>query len=161
MRVEAEAEDQDGDPVVLQYDWKVNDVITDEKGDSISGLERGDRVQVVITPSDGKQSGPPQALVIQIQNQSPKITPTQPEFNDPNWKLQISANDPDGDQLTYSLKDGPVGMTVDGSGLVSWNVSNVDDGTYSATVEVSDGQGGTTQVPFNVVVGHQKPPEEQ
>lgn len=161
LQVEVESEDQDGDPVTLQYSWTVNGQDTEDHADSITDLKRGDKVEALITPSDGKQTGQAKGLFAIIQNQSPKIVPSQPEFNDPQWKLKVDASDPDNDPLTYTLTNAPAGMTVDNGGNISWNVSGVEDGNYSATIEVTDGQGGTNQYTFNVVVGHEKPPEAQ
>jgi Putative Ig domain len=152
----AETSDPDGDKVTLQYAWMVNDKKIDEKGDSLSGLNKGDHVQAVITPNDGKEDGPAKGLFVIIANQPPKITPTQPQYEDPNWSLQVKATDPDGDPLEYTLVKGPPGMRIDPlKGLVTWNTDGVADGKYSATVEVKDGHGGTSQYTYEVTLAPQ------
>jgi hypothetical protein len=152
----AETSDADGDKVNLQYVWMVNDKKVDEKGDTLSGLNKGDRVQALITPDDGKQTGTAKGIFVIVANQPPKITPSQPEYQDPNWSLQVKATDPDGDPLEYSFVKGPPGMKIDPvKGLVTWNTDGVADGKYSATVSVSDGHGGTSQYTYEVTLAQQ------
>ena len=156
VHVVAETSDPDGDKVTLQYAWMVNDKKVDEKGDSLSGLNKGDHVQALITPNDGKENGPGKGLFVIVANQPPKITPTQPQYEDPNWSLQVNATDPDGDPLEYTLVKGPPGMKIDPvKGLVTWNTDGVADGKYSATVSVTDGHGGSSQYTYEVTLAPQ------
>lgn len=56
------------------------------------------------------------------------------------YRYQVEATDPDeGDVLTYSLPSAPTGMTIDSStGLISWNPSESDIGSYFVRVTVKD-----------------------
>ncbi len=57
------------------------------------------------------------------------------------YSYAVSASDPDGDVLNYSLITAPSGMTVDSaSGLISWTPSSAQTGTHAVTVRVDDGQ---------------------
>ena len=63
------------------------------------------------------------------------------------------ATDSDGDPLTYDLPLGPSGMGVDGaSGTVVWNPTADEVGTQNALLRVSDGRGGVTLQPMQIVV---------
>jgi hypothetical protein len=159
-QIVVDASDPDGDPVTLRYAWTVNGEKVPADGDTLTDIKRGDNVQVLITPNDGRQDGEPKGLFTIIKNHPPKIEPNKPQFDDPHWTLQIKATDADGDPLQYSLVSGPPGMTVSGSGFVSWSTTGVAAGTYAATVAVGDGQGGSTQWSFNIVLGPTPSAEE-
>lgn len=157
MQMNVTAEDKDEDPVSLLYLWTVNgvDVSTEQ---SVTGLKKGDHVVASVTPYDGKQKGNASSFVITVSNSPPQIMPAQPKYDDPNWSLQVQAKDIDGDPLQYSLTKAPKGMTVDSkTGLISWNTTNVAGGKYDGTVQVSDGQGGTSDYSFTVTLSAQKP----
>ncbi len=54
------------------------------------------------------------------------------------------ATDPDGDVLSWSLTEAPVGMTIDPeSGVLSWWITSQALGEHPVTVQVEDGQGGS------------------
>lgn len=62
------------------------------------------------------------------------------------------AADPEGDALTFSLLEGPAGITVDPtSGLVAWEFAL--PGAHPITVEVDDGAGGVAAQSYTLGVG--------
>ena len=116
LRVQAQAEDPDGDQVSYAYQWLLN-------GKNISGATREefsprglspeDTVTVRVTPSDGKAEGQP--LVsdsFQVHNTLPvitsvKIVPVGNKILDP-LRAEVEATDADHDPITLSyqwLKD--------------------------------------------------------
>jgi PKD repeat protein/glucose/arabinose dehydrogenase len=70
--------------------------------------------------------------------------------------LTAAGTDPDGDSLTYSWAFGDGGAPGTGESL---RHTYDDPGTYTATVTVSDGHGGTDTASVEVVVGN--PPANQ
>jgi PKD domain/FlgD Ig-like domain/Bacterial Ig domain/Putative Ig domain len=65
----------------------------------------------------------------------------------------LTATDPDGDPLTFSLEPGaPTFMTVSSAGAVHIAPGFGDSGSYTATVSVSDGQGGSDSKTFSITV---------
>src|SRR5437660_900965 len=80
-------------------------------------------------------------------NLAPVITSTPPTAlrGGKPYFYAVQAYDPDGDPLTYSLTAFPTGMTINTPlvGLVQW-LSPSGTGPFNVTVQVSDGQGGTT-----------------
>ena len=65
-----------------------------------------------------------------------------------DYSLQLGAVDPNGDPLAFALVDGPTGMSVSPSGLLSWRPAADDLSEYTVQVEVSDGRGGSSTVEF-------------
>ena len=77
------------------------------------------------------------------QNNAPSIT--QQEFpmvtfvNTP-YSYQVLASDPDGDDLDFSLKDKPDGMSIDNNGDISWTPTDVQLGNHLVSIKVADSQ---------------------
>ncbi len=157
LKVVAEGKDKDGNKVAFRYEWTKNGEPAGE-GDTLSGFKRGDRVSVRITPFDGKGYGSSRTLSTEIDNTTPRIVEhREVKFDGKVWTYQVKATDSDGDPLTYSLKSGPVGMTINSStGLIQWNVPPDFRGKTSAGVSVSDGHGGEALYNFDVTVGSGK-----
>lgn len=156
LRLVAQAQDKDGDPVQLRYAWVVNDQKVSDKPD-FSDFKKGDKIVATVTPFDGKEEGEPRSFVRQLTNSPPQIIPGQPVYDDPTWTYQVKATDADGDTLAFSLKNAPSGMTIDPkTGLIHWNTSGVSGGKHKATVVVSDGKGGTTEYPIEVSLSEEQ-----
>jgi hypothetical protein len=67
-------------------------------------------------------------------------------------QLTANATDPDNDQLLYTWS--VTGGRLSGEGrTVTWDLSGVADGTYTATVEVNDGNQHTANASATVTVG--------
>ncbi|MCE5295733.1 MAG: phosphatase PAP2 family protein [Euryarchaeota archaeon] len=63
---------------------------------------------------------------------------------------QVKAYDPNGDALTYSLSDGPEGVSISNTGMLVWTPDDSDVFTFD--VEVSDGTASTsTTVTMTIV----------
>lgn len=56
------------------------------------------------------------------------------------YNYQVLAGDPDGDELMYTLLVAPQGMTINGTGMVAWEVPNTPHVMPAVTIRVSDGQ---------------------
>ncbi len=65
--------------------------------------------------------------------------------------IHVDASDPDNDPLTYSYT--ATGGTVDGSGPdARWNSASATPGSYTVTVQVNDGKGGTASCATDIKV---------
>jgi RHS repeat-associated protein len=96
-----------------------------------------------------------------LPNQNPSIVNTPRQLIQAERILlhQFIAIDPDHDDLTYRLVNGPGGMQLTNSGLLRWRPSLSDLTTganpHSFTVEVSDGRGGKDSKSFFIDVTDQ------
>ncbi len=90
-----------------------------------------------------------------IENRAPSLSAisNQTISQTGSLSLQVSASDPDGDNLTYSISgDAPATISTNG-GLITWTTScNTNPGTYDQTVTVSDGHGHTATQNFTITV---------
>jgi hypothetical protein len=67
-------------------------------------------------------------------------------------KYQVGANDSDpGDILSYSVNDGPLGMSISSTGLITWVPIKGQIGEHMISVNISDGKDNII-VNFNVTV---------
>jgi len=157
IRVTAVTADADGDEVTLNYQWLVNgeeDLFSTAETLAADRYQKGDTIQVRITPHDGIEEGETYASeALTIPNAPPRITSKPPEkFEALEYVYQVEAEDPDGQKLTYRLAEAPAGMTIGESGQVNWPLNDVAAGTYPIKIAVEDPDGGKTTQEFSVTL---------
>ncbi|WP_353929182.1 putative Ig domain-containing protein [Okeanomitos corallinicola TIOX110] len=111
---------------------------------------------MVVVDEVGNQGRAQELLTREGINGAPEIT-SSPNliFNTENqatYTYQVEATDPDGDELTYTLLNAPLGADVDGDGFLSFSPLTDLQPSYDFTVEVSDSRGGTDVQTFTVEV---------
>ncbi|MCB2206020.1 putative Ig domain-containing protein [bacterium] len=94
-------------------------------------------------------------VVGESSNRSPEIT-SEPEDRavvGEQYSYRIQAQDPDGDQLEYSLIEGPAFLSFDAaSGTISGTPAAT--GRHDVVMRASDGKGGTATQSFKLAVFH-------
>jgi RHS repeat-associated protein len=93
-------------------------------------------------------------LVAAAPNQAPAITSTPPHTVrlGGSYRYAVQAADADGDPLTFHLDTAPAGMSIDATGLVSWQPMSAEFGPNAVAVRVDDGRGGAVTQTFTVNV---------
>ena len=154
LYVDASGIDADGDNVTILYEWSINGEPAGNNKQIDSPLKRGDKVTIKITPFDGESNGVTAILNREIKNMPPVIIDDKKyDFDGKIYSFNIKAADPDGDALTYSLKNAPAGMTIEPSiGSVRWDVPADFKGQTTITASVTDGQGGEAKQDFNIKI---------
>lgn len=152
LYVDAEATDADGDDVTIAYRWMVNGEAAGESKKIDTAIKRGDVIEIRITPTDGETSGTTVVMKREIKNMPPMISGNEKvQFDGAVFSFQVPASDPDGDELSYSLKAAPDGMTIKkDTGLISWNVPKEFTGKAEFTAVVSDGNGGESTKSYSL-----------
>jgi hypothetical protein len=154
LSAQVEHEDIDGDSVTIIKKWYRNENPV-HTGESFvtSLLQRGDTVVVEAIAYDGEAEGKSvRSAPVLIGNHPPSIVSTPPRVKGEQYVYQIGAEDPDGDQLTYNLKAGPDGMTIDPSGSLTWTRGVHAQPLYAVEIEVVDGYGGSAVQRFELNV---------
>lgn len=147
------AKDENNDSISFGYDWTLNGEFAGEEDYLDKELQRGDKITVKVTPFD--REGPGKSITIKsiVGNSLPEISDGSHEYDGKYYRYQIAASDPDGDVLSFELKEGPEGMTVDpSSGLITWEVSPDDAGTYKFKVSVKDNHGAKILAPLTTSI---------
>ncbi|MGJ5817502.1 putative Ig domain-containing protein [Paludibaculum fermentans] len=92
----------------------------------------------------------------------PSFTSTPPATGTVGYPITYDANASDansGDILTFSLLQGPAGLSVRASdGMTLWTPSAAQLGPQTVRLQVSDGQGGSAVQQFTVTIGANRPP---
>ncbi|MBL8346456.1 MAG: putative Ig domain-containing protein, partial [Rubrivivax sp.] len=70
------------------------------------------------------------------------------------YSYDVNASDANGDTLTYSLTQGPAGMTINTTnGLIAWTPTSAQVGSQAVTVRVTDPGGLFVTQSFTITVG--------
>lgn len=154
LYIEASGTDIDGDEVTILYEWTKNNEPAGKGRQLTVPIKRGDNISVKVTPFDGEAYGRPVVLQRDIRNMPPIIIEDKKhDFDGKVFTYQVKATDPDGDPLTFFLKSGPSGMTIDSNtGLIQWNVPQDFHGKAPFTVSVNDGHGGEVSYSLDVTI---------
>lgn len=166
VRVVVKATDRDNDPVDVDYLWYINGKrqITRTR-DNLPFLDfkKGDVLSVEVIASDGEATVQRMSREITVANQPPEFT-TDPRSIKELDGAVISARDPDGDALVYSLTGQPEGMAIDKrTGTLSYKGTETEPGgAYKIAVVANDGDHGRAEWSFqiNVSPGSKAPKPE-
>ncbi len=161
LTVHVEGKDPDGDPLLYTYQWYRNGAeIPGAAGATLPArtLQKGDHITVRVVASDqAATSAPLDSRPVLIINTPPRViaSPRGQSRPDGEFVYQVTAEDPDGDRLTYALSsDAPKGITIQPTnGTIIWRPRATDIGTHRFTVTISDGDGGTVRQEVIVTVG--------
>jgi CshA-type fibril repeat protein len=110
---------------------------------------------ITYTISDGEGGTATATIEVTVtpENDAPLGTALPPQNTEDGAVIAVPVagnfSDVDGDTLTYTAADLPPGLSIDpDSGVITGTVNNsasqINGGTYTATITVSDGNGGTT-----------------
>ena len=130
---------------------EVSSVTADENGAFSLQLtgQAGDSYSIVSQDGAGNQTV---AIIINEIPLSPFISsvPTISGNVDSSYQYQVVASDPNGDPISYTFTEKPLGMNVSNTGLVTW--TPINDGNFNVTIVASDGNGGSDSQSFTVNV---------
>nr|WP_269454730.1 PASTA domain-containing protein [Methylomonas koyamae] len=93
-------------------------------------------------------------------NEAPVITSSAPSLGvaTVSFLYTVTASDPDGDSLNYSLLQAPSGMTIDATtGAIAWTPGAAQIGTANVVVKVADPDNLSAQQAFSVRIVANQP----
>jgi hypothetical protein len=151
QRIEAriEVSDPDGDAVRLSIEWRHNGrVISSGRTTQLKpeGLAKGDRLEVIVKASDGRDESAPVRVSATVSNRTPLISALAlaPDGEvRPGQEVTAvpQAMDPDGDPLDYEFEWLLDGKPVRGADEAAFDTSSLKRGDRLAVrVRVSDGE---------------------
>ncbi|MEE4295942.1 MAG: putative Ig domain-containing protein, partial [Wenzhouxiangella sp.] len=118
---------------------------------------------VVVRASDDRGQFDLEAFALNVveTNAPPVIEPIPDRGAQPgiDVAIQVTASDPDDNNLAFRLLDRPAGMQINTeTGLISWVPVTQQLGAHPVTVEVNDPAGFIDQTSFQIVVDFNRPP---
>jgi len=146
----------DPDTDTITYAWTATAGAISGTGSTITWMAPTTEgsYSVTVAVSDGKADAVSDSCNIQVVNTPPVIANLTPSTTDlaPEDSCTVGcvASDADGDTLTYAWT--ATGGTITGTGnSVSWEAPAAE-GTYTISVSVSDGNGGTASDSVDIIV---------
>lgn len=144
------------DEKTFSYCWKVNgQTVQDSPSDVLdSPVKRGDFVEVEVKSGSGDIPGKFVTRYTKVCNAPPVLSLVGQEMgNDGKYEARVEASDPEHDPVTFSLKSGPAGMSVDAAtGKIFWMMSADAQGTYSVQVSAKDSEGAETLLNYQIKI---------
>jgi hypothetical protein len=167
-RLKAPVADADGDRVEMRYRWFRDGVVFEPGSRSEvvpqSEIRKGQTWTVVGVPFDGEAEGPACEASVAIQNSPPQapviaIEPQSPRVTDPVMlKVTTPASDPDGDILTKDIRWSAGGQPLPADGAERLLAGMLrKHQKIRVRVEVSDGELGSGPVEAEVEVANSVP----
>ncbi|MCZ2343882.1 MAG: putative Ig domain-containing protein [Bacteroidales bacterium] len=155
-----EASDPDGDPISFALTTAPDSMVIDRATGALTWTPTAAQVgdnPVVIAVSDGRGGVTTQSFALPVvpTNAPPAITstPVGPAVEERPYVYVVTATDPDGDPITFSLTTAPDGMAIDAaSGVLTWTPDADQIGDNPVTISVSDGRGGVRTQSFTLPV---------
>lgn len=153
---------QDRPDVSLEYRWLINEEENFfETSAHLPGnlLKRGDVIAVEVTPVTyaGERLPSIASRTFEAINAPPVITSEPPEeLSESGFIYQVTAVDPDGDALTFTLANAPDSMTINASnGLIEWKFDTMPEGVFPVIISVEDGHGGQDEQSFELQLAYE------
>jgi hypothetical protein len=144
------ARDDDSDKLHFFLEVGPKNMTIDESTGKISWLpvlsESGTANIVRVNLSDGKDRIF-QIWTIYVSNETPNNlpiihgAPQAKAYVGLQYYYKFNVTDKDGDTVTFLLTQGPTGLTVDSTGVLSWTPALAQVGNNSFSIEISDGKG--------------------
>lgn len=155
VRAIVQAKGPGGDPIKVQYRWKIDGRVVQESEESIlnSSLHRGDFVELEVIPGNSVSTGKPVTVSTFVGDAPPQVRFSGQSLESDNmYQANIEATDPEGGPVRFVLKSGPPGMTVDpATGAVRWAVRPEHTGaSHEVLIAAQDGEGAETLLSYQI-----------
>jgi translation initiation factor IF-1 len=156
LQAQVEGTDADHDEVRYRFRWWKNNRLVSEGEENTfdtAGFLRDDVVAVSVIPRDSGGEGQEVfSPTMTIANSPPKITSVPHSIiQQGHYLYTVTAVDPEGDPVSFSLPTAPPGMTIDRkTGRIDWQIPPESRGSYRIKVVVQDDRGGWAFQEFDV-----------
>lgn len=114
-------------------------------------VKAGDKIEAFVTPFSAE--GTPGNTVtkkVEVLNAAPAAKITDQKLTGNTYSARIEAEDPEGDAVTFALKEGPKGLTVDDRGNVNWKFGENVTGNFIVAISVKDAKGAEAILSYSI-----------
>ena len=149
------AEDPEGANLSTSFQWFINSrkrIGQNARRLPASFFRRGDLIAVELTVNDGENE-------VVVMSDEMEVLNTPPTMQLPRGPIgsldgyRVPASDPDGDTLTFSIENGPPGLSINSRGELRYSGSNsAEGGSFSMTITATDPDGESVSLPLSIQV---------
>ena len=156
------AVDRETEVLDVDFVWVIDgDERYELTGEVLAGtnVEKGTSIAVKATVDDGTNEVTELSDTILAVNSAPTIDLDAAAMKSLDG-FQVTAQDLDGDRLSYAIEGAPEGLTIDGTGVLHYKGSESEPGgAYELVIVVEDGDGGFARWPLKLSVAPGKAAE--
>lgn len=139
---------KNNDEVVASYYDGISEYF--DVGDSFKAKDKV-RAEVIPFSSEGF-AGDPKSKTVEIVNAPPSAKLVDQKISGNTYSGHVEAKDPEGDPITFSIKEGPPGLVVDQSGNLNWKIGQNTSGSFPIAISVKDSHGAEVVLSYTIGV---------
>lgn len=140
----------------LSYRWKINGQVVQESQSAVLDhvVKRKEFVEVEVREGSDNSADKFVSGHVMISNGLPVLkVVSQDVGSDGKYQARLEASDPDRDPISFSLKSGPPGMSVDpGTGAIHWTMAADAQGAFPVEVSAMDSEGAETILSYQITI---------
>lgn len=150
-----------GDALRAEVQWSVNGEEVQfsdiDEFDQYAELDRvvsaGDRIDVSLTPFDPEGfAGKTGAKTILVGNAVPVMKLGEQKIVGDMYKVKLEVIDPEGEEVSLRLKEGPPGMKINPNGLITWKFGRDTSGKFDVKVSAKDRRGAEAVIMYTFTI---------
>lgn len=148
-----------GDALRAEILWRINDneVARSDYDGLIPSLKLdhkinvGDKISATATPFDAiGTAGKTETKSVTVENAPPTAKLSDQKIIGNVYSAKITATDPEGGPITYSVNQGPDGLAIDQHGNVNWRLLDSTSGNFPVIIGVKDEKNAETLLQFSI-----------
>ncbi len=93
---------------------------------------------------------------VNIINAPPVVKLGEQKLVGNTYTAHLSAEDPEGGPVTFTINEAPSGLTVDANGNITWKVGAGVEGSFPVKISVKDEKGAESIISFTIGLRWQK-----
>jgi hypothetical protein len=114
-------------------------------------FKAGDKVKAEVVPLDaGGLSGSSMVKAVEIANAPPSAKLLDQKITGNVYSARIESKDPEGDPISFSIQEGPPGLTVDEKGILNWRIGETTSGNFPIAVSIKDSHGAEVLLSYSI-----------
>jgi hypothetical protein len=147
--------------VPLHYLWRVNEETVPESDSHILAFQtkRGDRIEVAVFVGTSREEIRARRADVVVDNAPPLVKKVEDHLaSDGTYVARLVASDPDGDEVTLKVQQGPPGMVLDSASKeLRWAVPEGTTGTFPVEIMATDSAGANMVFSYAVTIRQVEP----
>jgi len=153
LRISLEGSASRADVKVFKNDEEVQSSLYDGISEYLelgNRFKAGDKLKVEVVPIDsGGTVGRSVTKEIEIANAPPTAKLVDQKLTGTSYTARIESTDPEGDPISFAVKQGPSGFAVDQKGNLKWNVGEAT-GTFPIEISIKDSHGAEVILSYSI-----------